>query len=194
MATHSIADLSRHFSHIEKEITAFMAEDLPIIIAEEWVKLMDRNFQKEAWVQSGIAIPWKPRREPDISSPILQRRGNLRKAIRARTRPSGSDDASNLITIGINLKDHPQAQILNEGGVIKVTDKMRNFFWAKYFKYSKSKNSKQSGKAAFWRALALAKQITIPKRKYIGYNADLFPIIEHEVKLRLDRIIVQTTA
>jgi len=66
--------------------------------------------------------------------------------------------------------DTAYSAIHNYGGKIKITDKMRKFFWAKYYSTRKD----------MWKGLALTKKthITIPKRTYMGWNDELRNKIE----------------
>ena len=80
----------------------------------------------------------------------------------------------------------PYADIHNEGGVIRVTAKMKRYFWARYMeatgavtyrKDGKRRESKRNRKldadAEFFKIMALKKvgsHIVIPKRQFIGMH------------------------
>lgn len=84
--------------------------------------------------------------------------------------------------IGVAAK---YAEIHNTGGTITVTPKMRKFFWAKYYENNKKIVLKKDGKthtkasitinaiAQYYKNLALAKKLVIPKRKFIGNSVTL---------------------
>jgi hypothetical protein len=95
------------------------------------------------------------------------------------------------ISIGSTLK---YAEIHNNGGVITVTEKMKRFWWAKYYEFAggvkKGKNGQISkakanialnAKAEFCKNMALMKvgaKIKMPKRQYLGRSKALFKILE----------------
>lgn len=128
----------------------------------------DKNFTRKAFFDT----KWKPRSREGRGS-LLVTTGRLRRGLRS---------ASSADTIRFS-HDAPYAKIHNEGGKIKVTPKMRKFFWAMYYKNmqgvafniktretaNKSSRSKND-KATYWRNMALNKkgEINIPKRQYIG--------------------------
>ncbi|HRG35498.1 MAG TPA: hypothetical protein PK355_04390 [Chitinophagales bacterium] len=102
------------------------------------------------------------------------------------------------------------AEIQNAGGTITVTDKMRRFFWAKYFeikghaekKYFKENGDKRNLRDTkqlrkrnndldefnYWYSLALAKKVTIPARKFIGNSIALDNEIMKYIEGNLDNI------
>lgn len=83
----------------------------------------------------------------------------------------------------------PYAAIHNEGGTIRVTAKMKRYFWAKYIeatgsitykkdgrKRNTQRNRKLDANAEFYKAMALKKvgsKIIIPKRQFIGMHPQL---------------------
>lgn len=71
------------------------------------------------------------------------------------------------------------AEIHNEGGAIKVTEKMKRYHWAMENKF------RATPKGGFHKAMALKKvgsTITIPKRKYLGYNNEVKELIQKIVR------------
>jgi phage gpG-like protein len=101
--------------------------------------------------------------------------------------------------IGVAAK---YAEIHNTGGIITVTPKMRKFFWAKYYENSKKIVTLQNGKlstksvainqiAEYYKNLALAKTLVIPKRRYIGNSATLNHEINNYLYDNLDKIFNQ---
>lgn len=93
------------------------------------------------------------------------------------------------------------AALQNDGGPIIVTAKMKRFFWAKHIeakgqlrltkrrKIGKSKhNQSLSREAEFWKNMALKKvgsQIRMPKRQFMGNNAELEKIINTVIATEL---------
>lgn len=100
--------------------------------------------------------------------------GGLRQSIYSTIR-------NNSIVFGYR---HPAAAIHNEGGEIKVTPRMKRFFWHKYYEATGSFGRKKDGsrrndkrtiqlstEAEFWKCMALMKEgdtIKIPQRRFIG--------------------------
>jgi phage gpG-like protein len=151
-------------------------KDIRVNVADEF----DKNFQR----QSFFGEAWKRRKSPVGGQSILIRSGSLRRSITAT-----SNDTS--VTFS---SSEPYAAIHNKGGEIVVTDKMKKFFWSKYYEavggFGRKKdktlrkdkrNVRLSTIAEFWKAMALMKvgsTITIPKRRFIGTR----PKLEEQVK------------
>lgn len=150
--------------------------DIRVELSDEF----DKNFERQGF----FSEKWARRKSPVRGEGhILVDTGALRRSIKSR-----SDGTS--ITF---MSDLPYAAIHNEGGKIKVTAKMKRFFWHKYYEctgsfgYRKNgslrqnkKNQRLSTNAEFWKAMALmkvGKEIMIPKRTFLG----MAPEIEREV-------------
>lgn len=138
--------------------------DIKIELTEEF----DRNFERKAFFDQ----PWEKRKR-EVRGTILMGKGRLRRSIRSRLSGSGVHFSS----------DAPYAAIHNEGGKIKITAKMRRYFWAMYYKNANKvvysiktrqvatkHGAKLSAEAEYWRNMALTKKdkFTIPKRQFIG--------------------------
>lgn len=151
------------------------------------VNFSKERFRSQDWVDN-TTEPWKPRRLPGKSknNGVLIGSGALKRSIRIiMTDPD-------MVIIGT---DKPYAKIQNEGGKIVVTDKMRKYFWAMHYKYANSitynvktktiakskKNDALNQMAIFWKSLALAKKISIPKRKFLGQSHILTRNIERQL-------------
>lgn len=144
----------------------------------------DRNFERQAFFSEA----WQRRRSPvsgSRSGHLLVDTGRLRRSIISRIEGGN-------ITF---LSTEPYAALHNEGGSIKVTRKMKKFFWHKFYEttgaFSRVKGqgakrnvhrtlntqqSKTSPEAAFWRWMALKKEgseIKIPRRRFIGYSPEV---------------------
>ncbi|MCF0067084.1 phage virion morphogenesis protein [Segatella copri] len=164
----------------EKELRTVIGrilKDIRIDISDEF----DQNFERQAFFTKA----WARRRSPlRPGGHILVDTGALRKSISSR-----SDESS--ITF---YSDLPYAAIHNEGGEIKVTARMKRYFWAKYNEaqggFGRKKNgelrnnkkNRQLGtEAEFWKAMALMKEgkvIKIPKRQFLGMS----PEVEEDVR------------
>lgn len=145
--------------------------DLRVELTEEF----DRNFESKSFFGDN----WKGRRDKTEKGSLLNVTGKLRRSIHSRISGNSLEYTST----------EPYAEIHNSGGKIKVTAKMKKYFWAKYYEHSgkvkynkngttsKSKSSvSMSDKAEIYKNMALMKvgdQITIPKRQYIGDHPNL---------------------
>lgn len=152
-------------------------KDIRVELGDEF----DRNFERQGFFSEA----WARRKSPlRPGGSILVDTGKLRRSIHSR-----SDEKS--ITF---YSDLPYAAIHNEGGEIKVTAKMKRYFWHRYYEaqggFGRKKNgelrqnkqNRQLGtEAEFWRAMALMKEgkaIKIPKRQFLGMSQE----VESEVR------------
>ena len=160
--------------------------DIRIEMTDEF----DRNFERQAFFSEA----WQRRRTPTRpGGHILVDTGGLRRSITSR-------ETANSIVF---RSDHPAAAIHNEGGEIKVTAKMKKFFWYKYYSTTGSfgrrkdgtrrkdkRNVQLSTEAEFWKHLALMKvgsTIRIPRRQFLG-NA---PEVERAVREIIEENITE---
>ena len=151
--------------------------DVRVELSDEF----DRNFERQAFFNE----KWQRRRSPTRpGGSILIDTGRLRQSIGSRT-------TDNSITFSSTL---PYAAIHNDGGEIKVTAKMKRYFWHKYYAATGSFGRKKNGErrndkrtiqlsteAEFWKHLALmkvGKSIKIPRRRFLGAS----PEVEQAVK------------
>lgn len=160
----------------KKEVIDRSIEDIKVEFDEEF----DRNFERKAFFDEK---EWPERKFDDGVGSLMQRTGGLRRSIRSRKRRGELVYSSNL----------PYAQIHNEGGEIKVTRKMKGYFFGKLKetrgKYQHKKNGERrgnkrnrelSGKEQFYLAMALKKvgsAIKIPERRFIGSGRNTDRII-----------------
>lgn len=146
--------------------------------------LFDKSFETKSF--GGKA--W-PKRILENKGSLMIQSGALRRSINAKV--SGFT-----ITFTSNL---PYAKIHNEGGKIKVTPKMKRYFWAMYSKYHKKVRKRKDGSvmkasvknnalAEFYKAMALKKigsEIIMPKRQFIGWCAE----VDSRIKKLTDKYI-----
>ena len=101
----------------------------------------------------------------------------------------------------------PYSQIHNEGGRIKITAKMKRFFWAQYYDASgnftrrkdgtlsrSQKQQRLSTVAEYWKALALKKvgdELVIPQRKFIGAAPELEDGIRKIIEGNIEEFLKQ---
>ena len=140
--------------------------DLKVELLDEF----DRNFERRAFFDR----PWPERSYPGGRGSRLQASGRGRKSFRGTILQNGVQFSTDTSYMGLH----------NRGGKIKITPRMRKFFWAMYYQnaggitYSVKKrqandtkrNRTLSAKAQYWRNMALTKKdaITIPQRQIIG--------------------------
>ncbi len=146
--------------------------DIQVELGDEF----DRNFERQAFFSEA----WKRRSSPSRSGGhTLVDSGNLRRSVKSRIGTDGVTFSS----------DHPYATIHNEGGEIKVTARMKRYFWHKYYEATGAFGRKKDGtrrndrrtlqlsaEAEFWRCMALMKAgstIRIPRRRFIGYAPEV---------------------
>lgn len=144
------------------------------IIDDIRVALLDEfqmNFKRKAFFDK----KWKARKSKS------KQRGSLLNASGGLSGSLRSKRGNNCI---IFSSSKPYANIHNKGGKIKVTEKMKRYFWAMYYKaaggvkFRKSgerrrtkRNIELSEEAEFWRNMALMRvgsKITIPQRQFLG--------------------------
>lgn len=147
-------------------------KDIQVEMGDEF----DRNFERQAFFSEA----WQRRKSPTRpGGSILTDTGNLRKSIGSRT-------TDNSIVFYTTL---PYAAIHNDGGEIKVTRKMKGYFWHKYYETSGSFGRRKDGtprkdkrtvrlttEAEFWKFMALKKEgstIKIPRRRFLGTSPEV---------------------
>jgi phage gpG-like protein len=99
----------------------------------------------------------------------------------------------------------PYAEIQNDGGTIRVTAKMKRFFWAKHIEAKGSMRLTKSGRksrgkynqalsreAEFWRNMALKKvgsTVRMPARKFLGESRSLTDVVNKTIAKELDNFV-----
>lgn len=146
--------------------------DIRVELSDEF----DQNFERQAFFSEA----WARRKSPTRpGGHILVDTGRLRQSISSRM-----TDTS--ITFYTTL---PYAEIHNDGGEIVVTQKMKKYFWAKYYEATGSFGRKKDGsrrndkrtvqlssEAEFWKFMALKKAgttIKIPRRRFLGTSPEV---------------------
>lgn len=160
-----------------------LLNDLKVELADEF----DQNFERKAFFDD----PWPGVRMPNKRGSLMLRTGRLRRSLRARVAGSAV----------VFTSSTPYAQLHNAGGKVKVTAKMKRFFWAMYYKNTnailydtKSKSAVYNARtraltneAAWWKALALkpvGSELKFPKRQFIGNHPQVKNAIERVIKGR----------
>lgn len=146
-----------------RKVVRRILSDIRVELGDEF----DQNFERQGF----FAEKWQRRKSPIRGDGhILVASGDLRKSIRSRSDESSITFHSDLAYAGIH----------NEGGEIKVTARMKRFFWHKYYET----------KDEFWKAMALmkvGKTIKIPRRQFLG----MAPEVETEVRKIIEDNLTQ---
>jgi phage gpG-like protein len=102
---------------------------------------------------------------------ILNPGGKMYRAIKYQV-------SDNTVSVGVDLKTIPYAQIHNEGGKIPITPKMRGYFMAKF---------RETGNP-FWFNMSRHKgnTITMPKRQFLAMTPELKAEITKTITTFLD--------
>lgn len=171
-----------------REIFRQILRDIDVELKEEF----DQNFERQAFFSEA----WQRRRSPlRPGGHILVDTGDLRRSIRSEIRDSSI----------VFLTDHPAAAIHNEGGEIVVTEKMKRFFWYKYYSATGSFGRKKDGsrrndkrtlqlsdEADFWKAMALMRvgsKIRIPQRKFLGTSPEVEAAVRQIIEENLNEYV-----
>ena len=168
-----------------KKIIRQILSDIRVELGDEF----DRNFERQAFFSEAWARRKSP---PRPGGTILVDTGTLRRSIRSRT----TDDSITFYT------DLPYAAIHNDGGEIVVTEKMKRYFWHKYYEATGSFGRKKNGErrndkrtrqlateADFWRFMALKKAgttIRIPWRRFLGTGPEVERIVREIIEDNLN--------
>lgn len=166
-----------NLKNYEKSIKPKLLKNLAI----EAERSVLRNF-----IEQGRPDKWKKKLFDDGRAILTGKTGHLQRKTSPKIFP-----AESRVSIGNTL---PYGKIQNEGGKIKVSSKMRKFFWAMFFQNSvKSvgKNGKTvhtpTPRGIIWRNMALSKKgfIEIPARRYAVIPASDFG----KIKTNLQNVI-----
>ena len=143
-----------------KKMAENVMKEMPKKASEQARAFFLGSFIKEGFTDTSF-IPWVKRKD-DLSHKLLSQSYALKNSINITK--ANFEEIEIIAGEGINY-----AAIHNEGGTItvKVTPKMKKFFWAMFYKTGENK----------WKFLALTKKenfmIKIPKRQFIGHSDTL---------------------
>ena len=172
-------DVARIIKQILKDIRVEMEDEFKT------------NFERQAFFSEA----WERRKSPirNEGRAILIDTGQLRRSISSRVTENSV----------IFYTDLPYAAIHNEGGEIKVTKRMKGYFWHKYYEATGSfgrkkdgtlrrtkKNARLTTEADFYKWMALKKEgstIKIPRRQFIGTS----PEVEQAVRKIIEENITE---
>lgn len=158
-------DVARIIKQILKDIRVEMEDEFKT------------NFERQAFFSEA----WERRKSPirNEGRAILIDTGQLRRSISSRVTENSV----------IFYTDLPYAAIHNDGGEIKVTKRMKGYFWHKYHEATGSfgrkkdgtlrrtkKNARLTTEADFYKWMALKKEgstIKIPRRRFLGNSPEV---------------------
>lgn len=160
--------MANNYDQIIKNIL----RDIQVEMTDEF----DRNFERQAFFSEA----WQRRKSPiRPNGHILVASGDLRRSIRSEIKESSI----------VFKSDLPYAAIHNEGGEIKVTRRMKSFFWYKYCSTTGTfgrrkdgslrrdkRNNQLTTEAEFWKCMALMRvgsTIKIPRRRFLGNSPEV---------------------
>lgn len=168
----------KHLQENEHELRHAFERTIPLKVSVEMEEFSKENFRQGGFVDNSLT-PWKRtlrqsfgKGEDALRTPLLSRNRNLMNSVQHRYTPFKA-------TV---YNDLEYADIHNEGGPIQVTERMKRFFWAKFYE-TKSEMYK-------WLALKpVGSIITIPKRQFIGESATLRNNIEKIIEVEITRVL-----
>ena len=190
---------------LSKSIKEEVDDRLPRKLGVLAVQHFKQNFRDSGFRNGGLQ-PWK-RSLREVS-------GDKRASSRYKTLTSARNHLMNSTESVVGkgyvsiVNSVPYASIHNEGGTIHqnipISQDMRKFAWAMFFKSAgirKGKKSKGatspenlSPEALKWRGLALTKKSTlsrsiqIPKRQFIGESQELTELVTNEIEQTIDKV------
>lgn len=157
------------------ELKMRILKDIRVELLDEF----DQNFNRKGFFDQ----PWERRQYRHGRGSLMAVTNKLRRSYRGVIQSSGVSFTS----------DHPGALMHHKGGKIRITPRMRRFFWAQHYKYAGQMSQTKSGKASnsqhnqvltdqalYWRNMALHKDehITIPQRKVVGDHPTVRKVIK----------------
>ena len=173
-----------------KEIKLYVNTRFPSAAGDTALRFINGNFRAQGW-QGASFSKWKPNRR---GSTALVKSGHLRSANYYTTMPG----------VATLRNTMPYAKTHNEGGNIKVpvTDKMRKFAWAMYYKEAQSgvrttraghqyQSIEVGRKANRWKALALTKKntldIKIEQRQFFPTTSSPSPVLNKAIQRKIEQ-------
>ena len=176
---------------------------MPVLAGNLAKRHIDDDFRRGGFTHNGFT-PWKATRRQQAGTgaqaeygPLLSGRNVLSRATDYRAEPYR-------VTVS---NDTPYAALHNRGGTVqpRVTDKMRRFAWAMYYKQAGAarlkekahgRNTTESEEAMRWKRLALTRKrkllIRIPRRQFMpeeGIGSELRRKIQQKMEQRLRALL-----
>ncbi len=146
--------------------------DIAVELSDEF----DKNFDRQGFFSES----WQRRVGPlRRGGATLVSSGRLRRSFHSEVRDGSV----------VFVYDAPYASYHNEGSVMKVTSRMKKWFWHKYMESRGSFGRKKDGsvrkdkrtlrlssEAEFWKHMALKKagsEIRLPRRRFVGSSPEV---------------------
>lgn len=147
------------------EIIELFIQDVAVELTDEF----DRNFERKAFFDEA----WPAEKLVNSRGSLMTRTGTLRQSINHTV-------LNDIITWQSSL---PYASIHNTGGEITVTQNMKKFFWAMFYKNGGkgTEEDELTTEAKQWKYLALMKVgsiLKMPKRQFIGEHPQVHVVIQ----------------
>ncbi len=203
-----IKDFAKLIERKRKELDTAMRRRMPVIAGRMAKDHFQDNFRLGGFVNGGLH-PWpEAKRLSSGGTDAVSQYGTLlsgRNHLFSSIKYMPSDYR---VTVANELVYAP---VHNWGGTVSVavTDRMRRFAWAKFYKASgrtrkaatgQKKGRKQAAKqqadnpqASFWKGLALTRKkkldIRVPKRQFLGESKELTEKINERVEKEIRNIL-----
>jgi phage gpG-like protein len=169
------------------DIKRYARQDLPRHIGKLAVDHFRENFMQGGYMDDTLQ-PWKPSKRIGVGKGASAGYGTLlsaRKELYNSIRFAASEGKVVIIS------SLPHSKIHNEGGTISqnitVTPKMRRFAWAKHYEAGTA-DTKWKG-LALTKKTSIARNITMPKRQYMGKSIELNRQIQERIMKDLKAIL-----
>lgn len=203
-----IKDFAKLIEQKRNELDKMMRRKMPVIAGRMAKDHFQENFRKGGFVNGGLN-PWPQAKR--LSSGRTDAASNYGTLLSGRNHLFSS---IKYIPSDYRVKVSNElvyAPIHNWGGTVSVTvtDRMRRFAWAKFYKASghrrkantgqkkgtkrRGKQTKDNPQASFWKGLALTKKkklnIHIPQRQFLGESKELTDKINERIEKEIRTIL-----
>lgn len=203
-----IKDFAKLIEQKRKELDKMMHRKMPVIAGRMAKDHFQENFRQGGFVNGGLN-PWPQAKR--LSSGRTDAASNYGTLLSGRNHLFSS---IKYIPSDYRVKVSNEllyAPIHNWGGTVSVTvtDRMRRFAWAKFYKASghrrkantgqkkgtkrRGKQTKDNPQASFWKGLALTKKkklnIHIPQRQFLGESKELTDKINERIEKEIRTIL-----
>lgn len=194
-----IKDFAKLIKAKRGELDTLMRRNMPVIAGRMAKDHFQDNFRKGGFVNGGLH-PWKPAKRLSSGDPgaasnygtLLSGRNHLFSSIKYMP-------GDYRVRVANDVRYAP---LHNWGGIANptVTDRMRRFAWAMFYKSSGQKRQKggsgnqpENAQAQFWKRLALTKKtklkVKIPQRQFLGESAELSDSITTRTENEIRKIL-----
>ena len=203
-----LKDIETLIKSKRKELEMLMHRKLPVTVGRMAKDHFQDNFRQGGFVNRGLH-PWpEAKRLSSGGTDAASNYGTLLSGRKHLFKSIGYTPSDSRVRV---FNEVIYAPIHNWGGEIdvNVTDRMRRFAWAKFYKASGKRRKKATGQkkrtrksskaeqlnpqAQFWKNMALTKKkvlhIHIPQRQFMGESAELNEQIRKKVDQEVENIL-----